>query len=329
MIPPPKTILRRLGVALVALSLGLAGTASAKDKVLKIGYSSKTLSAPYFAAQVAAAQEAAKKAGYTFVSTDAQDSLTKQIADVEDLLSQKIDVLLINPKDPKGMVQATKTATVAKVPVVIVDSSIDPSADYVTVVQSSNTANGQAIGEWLISTVGDKELKIGLLSGEQGNPVGQERREGVFQGINEAQLRKFGRTGFKVLGQGWGKWTQEGGLKAAEDLLTAHPDVNMIMGENDSMVLGALRALEDAGKKDVLVFAAADGQKEALKLIMEGKYGATGRNDPAEIARTALDIGVKAATGKLPANFSKLTLLEPVAITKENVAKFYKQDAVF
>ena len=323
-----KQILRLIGVAAV-LGACAVGSAQAKDKVLRIGYSSKTLSAPYFAAQEAAAKVAADKAGYKFISTDAQNSLTKQIADVEDLLSQGIDVLLINPKDPKGLVQATKAATVAKVPVVIVDSSIDPSADFVTVVQSSNTANGQAIGEWLIGAVGDMDLKIGLLSGEQGNVVGQERRDGVFQGINEAQLRKFGKTGFKVVGQGWGAWTQEGGLKAAEDLLTAHPEINAIMGENDSMVLGAMRAMEEAGKKDILVFAAADGQKEALKLIQEGKYGATGRNDPAEIARTALEVGVKAATGKLPANFPKLTLTEPVAITKDNVSKFYKADAVF
>ena len=322
-----KKLLHLVGAA--ALFTACALNAHAKDKVLKIGYSSKTLSAPYFAAQQAAAKEAAEKAGYKFVSTDAQNGLTKQIADVEDLLSQNIDVLLINPKDPKGLVQATKAATAAHVPVIIVDSSIDPSADYVTVVQSSNTANGQAIGEWLVNTVGDKDLKIGLLSGEQGNPVGQERREGVFQGIHEAQLRKFGKTSFTIVGQGWGAWTQEGGLKAAEDLLTAHPDVNIILAENDSMNLGAIRALEAAGKKDVLVFAAADGQKEALKLILDGKYGATGRNDPAEIGRLSVEIGAKAAQGKLPPNYPKLTTTEPLAITKANASKYYKPDAVF
>ncbi len=322
-----KKLLRSVSAA--ALFAACALSAQAKDKVLKIGYSSKTLSAPYFAAQQAAAKEAAEKAGYKFVSTDAQNSLTKQISDVEDLLSQNIDVLLLNPKDPKGMVQATKAATAAKVPVIIVDSTIDPAADYVTVVQSSNTANGQAIGEWLVNTIGDKDLKIGLLSGDQGNPVGQERREGVFQGIHEAQLRKFGKTNFTVVGQGWGAWTQEGGLKAAEDLLTAHPEVNAILGENDSMNLGAMRALEAAGKKDVLVFAAADGQKEAVKLIMDGKYGATGRNDPAEIGRLAVQIGAQAAQGKLPPNYPKQTLTEPLAITKANASKYYKADAVF
>ena len=68
------------------------------------------------------------------------------------------------------------------------------------------------------------------------------------------------------------------------------------------MVLGAIKALEAANKKGVLVLAAADGQKEALELIKEGTYGATGLNDPAIVARTAVDIGVKAlrrASGRL------------------------------
>ncbi len=137
----------------------------------------------------------------------------------------------------------------------------------------------------------------------------------LFSGVHPSQLR--------------GAWSQEGRLKAAEDLLTAHPEINVILGENDSMNLGAMRALEGAGKKDVLIFAAADGQREALKLIMDGKYGTTGRNDPSEIGRMAVDIGAKAAQGKLPSNYPKQTLTEPLAITKDNVAKYYKPNAVF
>ncbi len=331
MTPPLKTIAQRFALAALAtLSLGsLAASASAKDKQITIGYSSKTLDAPYFAAQAEAAKDQAAKMGCKFISTDAQNSMTKQIADIEDMLSQKIDVLLLNPKDAKGLVQATKEATAAKVPVIIVDSTIDPSADYVTTVQASNTANGLLVGEWAVNNFGNKDMKIGLLSGEQGNPVGQERRLGVLQGILEAQLRKSGKATVSVVGQGWGAWTQAGGLKAAEDLLTAHPEINVILGENDSMVLGALRALDDAKRTDVAVFAAADGQKEALKLIQEGKYGATGRNDPDQIGRKAVEIGIQAAQGKLPSNFPKVSPTEPAVITKENVSKYIRPNAVF
>ena len=101
-----------------------------------------------------------------------------------------------------------------------------------------------------------------------------------------------------------------------EDILTAHPDVNVVLGENDSMVLGARKALEAAGKKDVLLVAAADGQKEALQMIKDGKYG-------------AVDVGMKALDGSLPAGFSKLDIMAPAVITKDNVDKYIKPNAVF
>jgi ribose transport system substrate-binding protein len=77
------------------------------------------------------------------------------------------------------------------------------------------------------------------------------------------------------------------------------------------------------------VLAAADGQKEALAAIKEGKYGATGLNDPDLVARTAVDIGLKAMNGTLEADFPKLKLTDPAVITKENVDKYYRADAVF
>ena len=133
-----------------------------------------------------------------------------------------------------------------------------------------------------------------------------------------------------MVAQGWGGWNHEGGLKAMEDILTAHPDVNVVLAENDSMALGARKALSDAKKlQGVLVLAAADGQKEALELIKKGEYGATGLNDPALVARTAVDLGLKAVKGELPSDFPKLNYTTPAVITKENVDKYYKADAVF
>jgi len=90
-----------------------------------------------------------------------------------------------------------------------------------------------------------------------------------------------------------------------------------------------MKALKAAGKKDVLVLAAADAQKEALEAIKAGAYGATGLNDPDLVARTAVDIGLKALDGSLGNDFPKLFLTTPAVITKENVDKFYRKDAVF
>ncbi|MDR6288891.1 MULTISPECIES: substrate-binding domain-containing protein [Inquilinus] len=306
----------------------LIGTAQAADCM--VGISMKTLNAPYFAAQEAAAKDQAAKAGCQVATADAQNDMGKQIGDVEDMVSKGVNLLIINAADPQGLVPAINAAAAAGVKVVAIDSTVDPKAKFITLIQSSNDQNGFQVGQWLAQATPGKALKIALISGDKGNVVGQERRLGVFRGLVEGQLVHDGKVGFTVVGQGWGGWTHEGGLKAMEDLLVAHPDINVVLGENDSMVLGARKALEAAGKlNDVLLVAAADGQKEALQLIQEGQYGATGLNDPALIARTAVDVGLKALDGSLPADFPKVDLTTPDAITKDNVAKYYRPDAVF
>lgn len=311
-----------------AASVLTMATAQAAD--CKIGISMKTLDAPYFAAQEVSAKKHAEELGCEVISVDGQNDLNKQVADVEDMVAQGIGALIINPRDSKGLVPAVNAATAAGVKVFVIDSTIDAQANFVTLVQSSNSQNGLLVGQWLADATKGKELKIALISGDKGNEVGQERRLGVLAGLTEGQLRNEGRANFTVVGQGWGAWTNEGGLKAMEDLLTANPDVNVVLGENDSMVLGAQKALEQANKSgDVLFLAAADGQKEALQAIKDGKYGATGLNDPALVAATAVDLAKKALDGKLPGDISKVTYTTPTAITKDNVDKYLKKDAVF
>jgi ribose transport system substrate-binding protein len=295
----------------------------------KVGVAMYTLGAPYFAAQVAAAEDQAKKAGCEVTTSDGQNDMAKQIADVEDMVAKGINLLILNPRDPEGLVPTADAASKAGVKVVVMDSSINPKANVVTQVRSSNDQNGFMVGQWLANATKGQSLKIILLSGDKGNEVGRDRRLGVLKGLAEGQLNGEGKTDFEIVGQGWGGWSHEGGLAAMEDLMTAHPDANVVLGENDSMVLGAIKAMEAAGKTGVLALAAADGQKEALALIKEGKYGATGLNDPDLVARTAVDIGLKALKGELPSDFPKLNLTTPDVITKDNVDKYYRADAVF
>ncbi|PLK68828.1 ABC transporter substrate-binding protein [Rhizobium sp. TH135] len=311
-----------------AVSLTAVSAANAAD--CKIGISMKTLDAPYFAAQEVSAKKRAEELGCEVISVDAQNDLNKQVADVEDMVAQGIGALIINPRDSKGLVPAVNAASAAGVKVFVIDSTLDPQANFVTLVQSSNSQNGLLVGQWLADQTKGKDLKIALLSGDKGNEVGQERRLGVLAGLLEGQLRNEGRARFEVVGQGWGGWGNEGGLTAMEDLLTANPDINVVLGENDSMVLGAQRAMEQANRTDDVIFlAAADGQKEALEQIQAGKYGATGLNDPALVASTAVDLAKKALDGELEGDISKITYTTPVAITKDNVDQYYNKDAVF
>ncbi len=326
-----RTPLPLVRAALLGALAALFVPAAAHAKDCVVGISMYTLSAPYFVAQEKAATARAKELGCKVVgSTDARNDLNKQISDVEDMVTRGVNLLILNPRDPEGLNAAVAAATAQGVKVIVIDSGISPKAKITALVQSNNTANGELVGGWLARQTRGKDLKIALISGDKGNVVGQDRRLGVFRGLVEGQLQQSGRVKFEVVAQGWGGWNQEGGLKAMEDILTAHPNVNVVLAENDSMALGARKVLADAKKlQGVLVLAAADGQKEALALIKQGQYGATGLNDPALVARTGVEIGHKAINDQLPQDFPRINYTPPAAITKENVDKYYNPNAVF
>lgn len=321
-------IIRRLSVPVLLAAALVAPSAMAAD--CKVGISIKKLDAPYFAELMSAAKKEAKAKGCTVLTADGQGKVLKQISDVEDMLSRNIDLLILDPAGPNGLVQATRQAASQGVKTVVIDSSINKAAKYVTVVQSNNQRNGELVGRWIVDHMGDKPLRIALISGAKGNPVGRVRRESVLEGITKAQKEKYGKKNYTIVGQGWGAWTQRGGLNAMEDILTANPNVNLLVSENDSMALGALRAIKARGMQDqITIAAAADGQKQALQLIKKGEYGVTGLNAPDLIAKKGVDIGIKAINGKLSADFPDIYYTPPVAISKDNVDKYYNPNSQF
>uniref|UniRef100_UPI004035ABE1 substrate-binding domain-containing protein n=1 Tax=Saccharicrinis sp. GN24d3 TaxID=3458416 RepID=UPI004035ABE1 len=295
----------------------------------KIGYCTPALNAPYYQALLSSIQQTTKAAGMTFVYADGQGDINKQIAAAEDLITKGVDALLLNPLDPNALVGVTLVAEQAGIPVFIIDSSIDPSAKYVTTVQSDNHRNGELAGEWLVKKMGSKKMKIALLSGNAGNPVGKTRKQGLLTGITEEQLRTHGYIDLNIKTQAYTNWSYEGGLKAMEDILVAHPDINVVITESDVCVLGAIKAIRKAGKEDdILIVAAADGQKEAVKLIMETDlYGCTAVNSPVLIGKTAVQYAVQYFNDKR--DFEKTSFTPAVLITKENAKEFYNPNAIF
>lgn len=326
------------------------------DGPVRIGFSQYTLGAPYFVELVNSASREAEARGHEIFVVDAQDSINKQLADVEDLLARDIDLLILNAKDPVGAVPAAKLAAEAGVPVIEVDSSIDPSAPVATTIQSNNRENGRLVGRWLARQFSGQWIRAALLSGSKGNPVGRARRQGITGGIVMQQLEALGSSiseaeaadfaqeideqlrtrgtarveaaRFEIVTQGWGNWMHEGGLTAMEDMLVAHPDVNCLIAENDSMALGAIEAIKEAQKEElIIVVAGADGQKEALQLIQEGRYGATGMNNPTVIGRLAVEVGLRVLEGDT--SFPKIYYTSPVAISRENVDQYFDPDSAF
>ena len=293
---------------------------------LKVGYSTPSLNAPFYVVLSKYIQKYVESYGMKFVMADGQDDIIKQITSMEDLVTTGVDILILNPLDHKALVPAVNTISGSGVPVFIVDSQIDPEANYITSVQASNEGNGELIGEWIVQNLSHATIQAALISGNQGNPVGREKRLGFVRGFTETQLMTQGSADLRILSQGWGNWTHIGGLEAMEDILVAHPDINLLVAENDAMAMGALKAIQEADKSDMILVVGFDGQKEAYELIKAGKFGATALNSPMELARLAVESVVKYLEDS---QLDKVIHTPAVLITKDNVDQYYDPEALF
>ena len=349
---------RVIGIALSAVlvtgMLSGVGVAAADGETFVVGYANKTLNNPYFVALDAKLKENVEALGWEYKTLDADLNIDKEYENVESLVTQGVDLIVMNPCDSTASLQAIATADAAGIPVIAVDNAPDESAACYTIVCSDNLRNGHAVGLYTAKQFEGEPIVSVLLSGDKGSDVSKERRTGLFAGIIEqrtgctedeawvaaeafeAELMANGKAkledaDFAVNGQGWGNWTADEGLPAMEDLLTANKDINLVLGENDNMLLGAMTAISNAGMKDIKLAAAADGQKEAIKLIADGTdYLATGDNSPSTVANMAIEIAQDILlNGKTRDDYERFTRTPALCYTVENAAEYYDPNAAF
>lgn len=308
------------------IGLTIATPALAADSV-KVGFSNRTLNGAFFSGLTEYMKINAKDKGFELITTDARGDMAKQISDVEDMMSQGIDYLILNPQDPAAGKRITEMAKKRGIPTFILDSDISLDAPVVTRVQANNAANNIMIGEYAVDQFGDKPMKCVFISGNQGNLVGEARRTNFVRGVMEAQLRKYNHTNLTILSQGWGNWDQQGGLKAMEDLIVANSDLNCVYSEMDDMALGAIHALKASNKlKEVKVFA-HDGYKKGIEAVIRGDLQATASNNPKALTKTVLDIVDNYNKGNK--DYPDYVYIKPVLITKDNAEEVYDPKSLF
>ncbi|QUG43859.1 substrate-binding domain-containing protein [Psychrobacillus sp. INOP01] len=324
-----------------------SGKSGGGEGQIKVGFAIKTQDSPYFVSLVDAVKEYAEAEGWKVTVLDANGDTTKEAENMETFIAQGMDMIFLDAIEPDAVVPVINKAAEAGIGVINLDSGVNADADDITTVYSDNKQNGRLVGLAYAEKMGDEEIVSITLSGAKGNVAGEERRTGLFAGILEgklgvsedeawklaeeldSQLASSGKASnaeakFSVVGQGWGAWTREDGLEAAEDLITANPNLTTVLGENDQMLLGAMTALKNAGIDNVDIVAAADGALEAYDLIKEGKYFATGENSPYKVAKLGVKIAKEIIVdGKDPESYEEITLTEPAAVTKDNVDDYY------
>ncbi len=299
-------------------------------KNVVVGFAQQQLQAPYFAAMEVQAQDIAKKQGFTLLFQAANKDPVIQMNQMQAMMAQGANVLVVNATSVKGQ-KEMMTQIASKIPVVYIDTSVPGTGT--TAVQSDNLTIGRESGKITAQRfldMGKKSIKLVILTGPATDEfVGPARRKGFLDG-----LKKGGVT-YQIKAEQPGDYAQDKGQVAAENMLAGNPDVDLVVGLNDSMVLGAYNVVNGKQRyKNVYLAAAADGQKEGLALIKsggcDGKYISTGLNSPSLAAEGALKIAVDIATGKKkPADYPPESFTKAVGIGCKNVDEYYDPDSVF
>ena len=289
------------GVAAFTIRPAFAQVPPLKKKdTYKVGFAQTESNNPWRLAQTASMQEEAKKRGCTLVYTDAAGSASKQVADVNSMIAQEVDFIFLAPREEKPLIPAVMGAKKAGIPVLLIDRSVDPSLakagqDYLAFVGSNFIQEGQRVADWTIKKT-DGKGKIIELEGTTGSSPANDRKKGFDDAI------KANAPGVVILASQSGDFARDKGRQVAETLLQAHPDATIVYAHNDEMALGAIAAIEAAGKapgKDILVVS-IDGEKDAVQAIIDGKLGATCECSP-RFGPKAFDIMYQYAAGeKIP-----------------------------
>ncbi len=195
------------------------------------------------------------------------------------MIAQKVDVIFLSPREEKPLIPAVMKAKRAGIPVFLIDRDVDQALavagrDYVAFIGSDFVLEGQRAGEWLVKTMGGN-AKIIELQGTLGSSPANDRKKGFADAIAKAP-------GMTIIASQTGDFARDKGRQVMETLLQAHPEVTAVYGHNDEMSIGAISALEAAGRKpgkDVTLVS-IDGEKDALQAIIDGKLGATVECNP-------------------------------------------------
>ncbi len=247
------------------LSLAVSGTALAKET---IALAVSTLDNPFFVTLKDGAQKKADELGYKLVVLDSQNDPAKELANVEDLTVRGVKVLLINPTDSEAVVNAVKMANRNKIPVITLDRGA-VAGDVVSHIASDNVAGGKMAGDFIAEKLG-AGAKIIQLEGIAGTSAARERGEGFKQAIDAHK--------FDVLASQPADFDRTKGLNVMENLLASKGDVKAVFAQNDEMALGALRAINAANKKVLVV--GFDGTDDGVKAVQTGKMAATIAQQP-------------------------------------------------
>jgi ribose transport system substrate-binding protein len=323
---------RKYVLQLVALVLSLimlvaltacapAAEEAVEGRELTIGIVTLQMRAPYFIGMVRAIEAAAAEYGnIRTIVADAEGDVAAVDAAIEDLIAQRVDGLIMNISPIETLPGPMEAINEAGIPVVLVNRRF-LGTGYDSWVGVDNLNTGAGVGAVIAETMGGRGTLLMIRGGPEDNTIGNARRDGVLSQVEPTDIEV-------IFAPEFGGWNEDGGFSLMEDMLAKHPNIDAVFAENDSMALGALRAIQDAGRADEIKIFGFDGQRAALQLIKEGtNFIATGLNSPTLIGQMGFNHLMAVIAGAERVNID--TVFPVTVITEENVEQYFNPESVF
>ncbi|MBZ5753485.1 ABC transporter substrate-binding protein [Metabacillus rhizolycopersici] len=260
------------------------------DKKLTIGLTVGTLANPFFVAMSKGVEEAGKELGADVFVESAEYDLAKQTSQIENFITKKVDVILLNAVDTKGIAAAVQQAKDAGIPVIAVDTNAEGGVD--ATVTSDNYQAGKLAGEYVIEQLGGKG-NIAIIDGPPVSAV-TDRIQGFEDAIKDSKI--------KILAKQNGEGNREKALTVMESILQANPSgsIDAVFAINDPEAIGVEIAQEQADRKDEFFIVGVDGAPEVTEAMAKkgSTIKATSAQSPSEMMKKAVEIGIKVKNGE-------------------------------
>ncbi|MBN7130605.1 sugar ABC transporter substrate-binding protein [Burkholderia multivorans] len=300
-------------IATVAIGLMvMAGGASAADKKFVVGYTNLADTDVFTMSRKSAFSDAAKAdPNLNVIFTDANGDASRQLDQIDNFISQKVDAIVVVPVDYQGIVPGVERANKAGIPVIAL--GIQSAGGKYTFVGSKNFDAGRLQGEFMAAKL-PKNAQILYLQGTPGLYHSKERLAGFTQALAK-------RPDVKVLSNLPANYDRANGMQVTEDWVQRFPKFDAIIAANDQMALGALEALKTAGRLKGVMISGIDGTADALHAIKAGEMSQSIFQNAKGQGAAAYQVIETIKSGKQP----PAEVIVPFeSVTKDNVGTYLK-----
>jgi len=255
-------------------------------------------------------KEKCEEFGWTYEVFDSKQDANQQINMVNSAVAQGFDAIVIQPADNAALAPAMEAAADAGL-IVVSHYDMDPALginDKIYQVLFGQKASGVLEAEEYIKACGETG-KVAIIAGLTGADNAQQRTAGFMEVFDKYP-------GIEVVSTIYCDWDRQKAMAAAEDIITANPDLNAFIVQDDGMSWGVYEAIEAAGKTDQIKIASQGFYESSIEAIKDGKFLFTISYPAGFFARDAADMIKAVVDGKNPERIQTLGML---LVTTENV----------